>query len=171
MVIPAGGEDDVVEVGAFSEIQSEFQRRVERIVWCSVATMDRQGRPRSRILHPVWEYPDGRPMGSIATGRHTLKTKHLARNPYVSLSYWDPQHEQVSIDCRAWWEDGEQEKARIWELFRTAPEPVGYDPAMIWSGLNDPNFGVLRLEPWRVEVWCLTEMAQGTRPRVWRPDS
>ena len=26
------------------------------IVWCSVATVDSQGRPWSRILHPIWQW-------------------------------------------------------------------------------------------------------------------
>ena len=44
-------------------------------------------------------YPRGEPVGYIATGRHSLKEKHLAGNPYVSLTYWDPVHEQMYIDA------------------------------------------------------------------------
>src|SRR6202158_901086 len=84
----------------FAEIEPEFMRRVERIVWCTVATVDRQGRPRTRILHPIWEVADGMPVGYIATGRHSLKEKHLAGTPYVSLTYWDPVHEQVYVDAK-----------------------------------------------------------------------
>ena len=69
--------------------------RIKRIVWCSVATVDAKGRPRQRILHPIWEGP----VGWIATGRHSHKEKHLAKNPYVSLSYWDQQHQQVYVDA------------------------------------------------------------------------
>lgn len=39
----------------FEEIRPEFMARVEKMVWCSAATVDRQGRLRSRVLHPVWE--------------------------------------------------------------------------------------------------------------------
>jgi hypothetical protein len=31
----------------------------------------------------------------VATGRHSLKERHLASNSYVSLSYWDAQQKQV----------------------------------------------------------------------------
>ena len=65
------------QVDSFSEIQEELEKRVRRIVWCTVATIDGKGRPRSRIPHPNLE-------GSTAwvlTGRDTLKTKHLASNP------------------------------------------------------------------------------------------
>src|SRR4029453_4088766 len=76
-----------MEVRSFTEIEEEFMNRVRRIVWCTVATVNRQGRPRSRILHTLRE-------GStrwIATNRHSLKGKHLQHNPHVSLSYWDQQ--------------------------------------------------------------------------------
>ena len=36
-------------------VQDEFIATAHRIVWCGVATVDRRGRPRSRILHPIWE--------------------------------------------------------------------------------------------------------------------
>ncbi len=69
-----------MKVSAFADIEKDFLARVRQIVWCNVATVDRRGRPRSRILHPIWE---GR-TGWILTGRHTLKTRHLAANPHVS---------------------------------------------------------------------------------------
>jgi hypothetical protein len=38
-------------------------------------------------------------------------------------------------------------------MYRTcAPQPVGYDPARIWGGAENPEFGVLVLPPWRVEL-------------------
>ena len=88
-----------MEVASFSEIADEFQARVARIVWCTVSTVDTKGRPRSRILHPIWEGSTG----YIATSPNSLKAKHLAKNPYVSLSYWDQQHQQVYADCKAEW--------------------------------------------------------------------
>src|SRR3990170_8750486 len=98
-----------MDIASFAEIEEEFMARVRRIAWCTVATVDRQGRPRSRILHPIWEGATG----WIATGRQSFKAKHLASNPYVSLCYWDPQHEQVYVDCRAEWEDRIEEKRRL----------------------------------------------------------
>ena len=85
----------------FADIEKEFLDRVGRIVWCTVSTTDTKGRPYSRILHPVWEGATG----WIATGRQTLKTKHLAENPNVSLAYWDPQHDTAVVQARAEWCD------------------------------------------------------------------
>jgi general stress protein 26 len=153
------------DVNDFAEIEPEFLRRVSRIVWCSVATVDRAGRPRQRILHPIWEGSTG----WIATGRHSLKEKHLAKNPYVSLSYWDPQHEQVYVDARAEWADDPAEKRRIWELYKATPPPLGYDPQMIWrEGVDDPAYGLLKLTPWRIELFALKDLATGAGPQVWR---
>jgi general stress protein 26 len=153
----------MTDVASFAEIEQEFMRRITRIVWCTVSTVDRKGRPRSRILHPIWEGSTG----WIATGRHTLKTKHLEKNPYLSLSYWDPQHEQVYADCRAEWDDSMDQKRRIWDLYKTTPPPLGYDPGMIWKGgPEDPTFGILKLTPWRIELFALRDM-MGGGPQVW----
>jgi general stress protein 26 len=140
----------VAEVASFSEIEGEFMARVKRIVWCTVATVDTAGRPRTRILHPNWEGTTG----WICTGRQTLKTKHLAKNPYVSLSYWDQELMNVYVDARAEWEDDPAEKRRIWDLFKSNPFPYGYDPSMIpgWTTPDSPAFGILKITPWRIEL-------------------
>ena len=153
-----------MEVASFSEIEEEFNKRVQRIVWCTAATVDRQGRPRTRILHPIWEGATG----WIATGRHSLKEKHLARNPHLSLTYWDPQHQQIYADCRAEWVDDAAEKHRIWNLDKNTPPPLGYDPGMIWhAGPDDPTYGLLKLTPWRIEISSIIDMMSGKPPLVW----
>ncbi len=143
-----------MEVASFAEIQDEFMARVKRIVWCTVATVDTKGRPRTRILHPNWEGTTG----WICTGRNTLKTKHLAANPNVSLTYWDPQLLNVYVDAVASWEDDPSEKRRIWEMFKANPFPYGYDPAMIpgWTVPEAPGFGILKVTPRRIELSGLT---------------
>ena len=45
-----------------------FVEMAHRIVWASVATVDTDGRPRSRVLHPLWTW-DGSSSGMVvATG-------------------------------------------------------------------------------------------------------
>ena len=154
-----------MRVSSFSDIEKVFNDRVNRMVWCTVATVDGSGRPRSRILHPIWEGATG----WIATGRQTLKSKHLAKTPYVSLSYWDPDQEQVYADCKTEWEDDPAEKQRIWDLLNNTPPPMGYDPGLFWKGTDDPGYGVLKLIPWRVELFSLADMASGKQPTVWKP--
>ncbi len=38
-----------------------------RIVWCTVASIDPFDRPRSRILHPIWEWEGDALVGWIGT--------------------------------------------------------------------------------------------------------
>lgn len=154
-----------MEIAEFAQIEEKFRSIVDKIVWCNVCTVDRQGRPRSRMLHPIWEGSTG----WIATGRNTLKTKHLAANPFVSLTYWDPDHEQTMVECKAEWQDDPDAKTRVWELFKNTPPPMGYDLAMFWpDGPTSPEFGLLKLTPWRLEIWSLAALAKGEEPTVWR---
>jgi len=154
-----------MDVASFSDIADELQGRVSRIVWCSVATVDRKGRPRTRLLHPIWEGA----IGWIATGRQSHKAKHLAGNPNVSLSYWDQEHQQVYVDATAAWVDDQAEKVRVWELYKNTPPPYGYDPQIIWSsGPDDPTYGLLKLTPWRIELFSLRDMITGAESKVWR---
>ena len=98
-----------MDVSSFDEIAVEFRRRIEQTTWCTMTTIDRQGRPRNRLVHPVWEEPTG----WLATGRYTFKAKHLAENPWISLAFWDQQQEQVYVDCRATWVDDEYASSMI----------------------------------------------------------
>lgn len=154
---------EYMEVSSFADIEDDFVARVKRIVWCTVATVDRQGRPRTRILHPIWEGSTG----WIGTVPQSHKAKHLAKNPYVSLSYWDPQHEQVHVDAKAEWVDDMPAKRRIWDLYKNTPPPLGYDPVISWQGVEDPAFGLLKLTPWRIELFGLATMRAGGT--IWRP--
>jgi general stress protein 26 len=152
-----------LEVSSFREIQDEFLRRVHSIVWCSFATIDRQGRPRSRILHAIW---DESPTAWILTLHNTLKARHMENHPYVSLAYVADITKPVYADCRAEWVDEVGEKQRIWDMFKAAPAPLGYDPAPIFKSPDDPDLGLLKLTPWRIEI----RDVPGER-YVWHPAS
>ncbi len=161
-----------MEIGSFEEIAEQFNELVGRVVWCTFTTTDRKGRPRSRILHPIWEGSTG----WIATGRHSLKEKHLATNPYVSVTYFDLPaddalgQKQIYAECTTEWEDDEDEKRRLWDLFKTTPAPLGYDPALFFQSVDNPEFGMLKLIPWRVELSAIGDMMTGEEPRIWRQD-
>jgi general stress protein 26 len=147
----------------FEEIAADFDRLVREIVWCTFTTVDTAGRPFSRILHPIWEGQTG----WVATGRHTLKTRHLAQNPDVALGYWTPKHDTVMVTARAEWRDDAATKRHVFDLFLRTPPPVGYDPASFWKGgVDDPTFGVLKLTPRRIEI--LTEFGSGKPFRIWK---
>ena len=136
------------------EMAPQFIEMAHRIVWCSVATVDRQGRPRSRILHPYWEWDGERLVGSILTEPTAVKRAHLEVSPFVSCNYWAPSHDTVVAECAASWVFDDEAKTRIWEAFKAAPEPLGFDPAMIpaWDSPLSPDLAVMRLEPWRIRL-------------------
>jgi general stress protein 26 len=149
----------------WEEIEPEFRARTRRIVWCTVATVDASGRPRTRILHPLSEDRTG----WIATGRHSLKEQHLAANPNISLSYWDPQQQNVYVEATAEWEDDPAVKRRIWDLFSSTPEPAGYNLSDFFAGGPEGDWGLLKLTPRRIEVSGMADAAAGLPfRRVWR---
>lgn len=126
-----------------------------RIVWCTVATVDAQGHPRTRILHPIWEWDGESLVGWIATGAKSLKTRHLAHTPEVSLTYWTTDHDTCSVEAVASMHTDDETCIAVWDKFVNGPAPVGYDPAIIppWSGgPTSPEFGAMRLLPTRLFV-------------------
>jgi general stress protein 26 len=134
-------------------VQDAFVTVAHRIVWCTVATVDRFNRPRSRVLHPYWELTGDELTGWITTRPTPLKVAHLAHSPYASCSYWDAAHDVAVAECRAEWVADVAVKEHAWELFREAAAPLGHDPYAIWpDGPEDPDAGVLRLTPWRLRV-------------------
>lgn len=130
------------------------------MVWCSMATLDTRGRPRSRIVHPLWEGPTG-----WASARpHSLKAKHLAHNSYVSLAYIADISKPVYADCKAEWVSDAEAKQRAWDLFATTAPPAGFDLAKIFKDVDDPEFGLLKFTPWRIELF---DISNSENRRVW----
>jgi hypothetical protein len=131
-----------------------FVEMAHRIVWASVATVGPDERPRSRVLHPIWEWDGTALTGWIATAPTPIKRHHLEHSPFVSCNYWAADHDTCVAECRAEWIFDDDGRAEVWEKFATGPEPVGYDPAMIpvWESPTSPMFAAWRLEPWRLRV-------------------
>lgn len=137
-----------------NDIAPAFVDIAHRIVWCTVATVDRGGRPWTRVLHPIWAHDGDRLTGWIATSPQSLKAAHLAVEPRISLTYWDPSHDTCTADCRATWELDDDARRAGWDRFANGPEPVGYDPSIIpgWTDPSAEGFGILRLDPFRLRV-------------------
>lgn len=146
-------------------VAPQFVEMAHRIVWCVGATVDPSGRPRTRVLHPVWEWDEaaGQLTGWIATGPQSPKAADLATTPSLSLTYWNPTQDTCTADCDVSWDDTPELRIAGWERFRTAPAPVGYDPAIIpgWDTPESEAFGVIRLAPRRLRVMPGAMMAGG----------
>lgn len=131
----------------------EFVRVAHRIVWCTLVTVDRRGRPSSRVVHPYWEEVGGELVGWVFTRPTPLKVAHLARTPYVSCSYWDPAQEVAVAECEAAFAGDEATRRKVWHLFSGADEPLGYDPRILSvADHRDESITVLRMTPWRLST-------------------
>ena len=152
------------------DISGPFIEMAHRIVWCTVATVDKKGRPRSRILHPIWEATDDGLTGWIATAPTPMKVAHLEQTPHVSCNYWQADQDTCLAECEAEWVSDAETKARVWDLFVNGPEPVGYDPAMIpgWENSESPGFMPLKLTPWRLRVMPGPAMLTGEGTLIWQ---
>lgn len=154
-----------------TQVAPAFVAMAHRIVWCTAATVDGQGRPRSRILHPIWQWDGNQLVGWIATGPTPIKRANLAASPYISLNYWDPTHDTCTAECQATWILDDEGREMVWNLFLNGPEPVGYNPAIVpaWKSPQSEAFAGLRLEPWRLRVFPGTLlMGQGGEVLNWR---
>jgi hypothetical protein len=140
-----------------------FVEMAHRIVWCTVATVEPNGRPRTRVLHPIWEWDGTTLTGWIATDPASVKRRHLDTQPFVSLTYWNDQHDTCTADCAAVWELDLDAKRAGWRRFEEGPAPVGYDPRIVpqWTSPEAPAFGILRLEPHRLRVMPGSLMTTG----------
>ncbi|WP_232376358.1 pyridoxamine 5'-phosphate oxidase family protein [Amycolatopsis aidingensis] len=138
-----------------------FTEMANRMVYCTMATVDRAGRPRSRMVHALWEWDGTELTGWVGSMVTPLKRAHLAGNPYVSCNYWDgaEAYDTCVAECRAELLLDEASKRECWERFRSTPEPLGYDPGAIgipeWTeqGPAAPAWGAIRLTPWFLRVF------------------
>jgi hypothetical protein len=150
-------------MSTLAEIAPEFVAMAHQIVWATVSTVDTRDRPRSRILHPIWEWDGESLVGWVATGPTPTKRAHLRRSPFVSVNYWTPSHDTCTAECAASLFLDDETRTAVWERFASAPEPVGYDPAIIpvWTAPTDDSFAALRLDPWRLRVFPGTVLLRG----------
>ncbi len=137
-----------------ASVAPAFVAMAHRIVWCTAATIDASGRPRTRVLHPIWEWDGTGLTGWIATSPVSPKGRHLAEHPYLSCTYWAPGQDTCTVDCDAAFEPDPSSRQALWDRFASAPAPLGYDPRIIpgWTSPDVESFGALRLTPRRLRV-------------------
>ena len=137
-----------MRVSSFAEIELEFIERAHRMVWCDMATVGHDGRPRTRIVHPVWEGN----AAWITSFRVGPKAEDIDRNPYVSLAYVSDPLKPAYAECVASWMDDRDERIAVWERIAAIPEPLGYNAQTMFGSYDVPNLTMLRLEPWRIRL-------------------
>ena len=144
-------------------VATAFVEMAHRIVWATLATVDSAGRPRTRIVHPIWEWDGHRLTGWFATSPASPKGHHIEHDPHVSLTYWHPDQDVCTADCVAEFEPDPADRQAGWDRFANAPEPVGYDPRIIpdWTSPEADAFGIVRLDPTSLRVFPGTLLLRG----------
>lgn len=151
------------EPSSRDRVVESARRIVERIVWCSVATVSPLGVPRTRLLHPVWFWEEHVPLALVATRPTPVKVRHLETNAGVSCFYWDPAQDTVAIDAVARWVEP-AERERAWRRISQVDTPVGFDPATVWpDGPASSDCAFLHLDAHRIIV-----RSAGRSPLLWR---
>lgn len=151
-----------MRVATFHDLQTEFLERVNNAVYCNMATISPENRPRSRLVHPVWEESTG----WIISWPKTPKTRHLAHNQYVSLAYVQDINKPVYIEATAEWLTDRDEQWRVWNYYKSVPPPMGFDPEPHYGDIDHEYFGLLKLTPWRIELYTL-----GGESIIWQTNS
>src|SRR5215203_6895308 len=88
-------------VPTFAEIEEDFADRIRSMIYCSAATIDSHQRPRSRVLHTIWEGQTG----WVTTEAKAAKVKQLAASPFISLAFIADAFKPLYIECRATWQN------------------------------------------------------------------
>ncbi|MGW5649573.1 pyridoxamine 5'-phosphate oxidase family protein [Saccharopolyspora sp. NPDC003752] len=152
----------------FADVQDTFNSYLRDIKYATMITVDSRHRPRARVLLPVWEVVDGRPVGWLAAYKTPIKTAHLANNPHTTYSYWNPRQNAVFVDSTSAWADDEESKRHAWNVYvEGGPRGVGYDPIHYWrGGPGDPEYAVIRITPWRIQLVRGTDL----HTTIWQPE-
>jgi hypothetical protein len=138
---------------------------IEQVVWCTMATVGPDGAPRTRIVHPIWDWDRG--VGWITSRGTPLRRRHLAHHPGASLLYWSPAQDIATLDCAAHWVPRE-ERAAVWDACSAPAEPMGFDPStMFGSGPDDPGFAPIEVVPHRIRVATVAALTAGQPPTLW----
>jgi hypothetical protein len=139
-----------------------------RLVWATVTTVGNDGRPRVRVMHPIWVEHEGSLEGLVLTRPTPIKVRHLDAHPAVTCAYLAPDHDFAIFDCDAALVEDLATRRRAWDAFASAPDPLGYDPASMFAdGPSSAGLAVLRMRPHRVRVGLAAAMLRGEQPRLW----
>ncbi len=146
---------------SLEEIAPRFRDTAHAIGMAVAATVDAAGRPRTRVVQPVWEWSGGELTGWMTTVATAPKVADVQRLPVLSLTYWNPAQDTATADCAVEVLGDAAERAAAWARVATAPGAARFDPSSHWSGPDDPTFGVLRLRPTALQVMEGTLMTAG----------
>ena len=149
-----------------TDLIDQAARIAADVVWATMATVGPDGAPRTRVVHPVLQWDERPPQGWVTSRPTALRRRHLRTSPMVSLTWWSPAQDVLTVDCRAAWVFDEQLE-QVWDAIAATPEPVGFDPATIWPDGAASGFAAIALHARRVRVAPAADAARGRPALLW----
>ena len=98
----------------------------------------------------------------IATEPQSFKVRSAQRNPHVDLIHHHDDFRHINVRGTATLVDDEVLKAEMWDKFP-------YNLADFF-GHGRAEYGLLRIDPFRIELMSLYDYAANKPARVWRPE-
>ncbi len=147
------------------EIAGPAARIAADVVWATMATVAPDGAPRTRVVHPVLRWDDV-PAGWVTSRPSALRSRHLAAHPWVSLTWWSPAQDVLTVDASATWVD-ESGLADVWRSIEETPPPTGFDPTTIFPDGPGTGFAAIALRAHRVRVSPAADLASGGPALLW----
>lgn len=143
-----------------SKILDKAHAVASKATWAYLATA-KGDQPKVRVVHPAFE---GHRVW-VATGRASAKARHIDRNPKVELFYQVAQDMvHLTVTGRARFIEDVAEKKRVWDS-----KIFDYDLSQFFpGGAESKDFGLMLIEPDRIELTSLADMMSGKPAEVWR---
>lgn len=139
-----------------TNLKSAARQIMDRAVTCTLITLDKQGRPRARVMDPFKPEEDFTIW--LGTNPKSRKVKHIKNDSRVTLCYVDKSNPgYVTIYGKAQLVDDQLEKDR---RFKEAWETFYPD--------NKESFLLIRVNPEWMEVVSETQGIVGD-PDTWTP--
>lgn len=113
--------------------------------------------PSVRAVTPTYEGI----VAYIASDPHSWMARSIRANPLVELMHHTRDFRHVRLRGRAAMTDDAETKERMWGAF-------GYDLADFFGERGQFEYGLMRIEPFRIEVSSLQRIATGKPPLIWR---
>lgn len=142
----------------------EFVAIAHRIVFATLATSGPGGRPRTRVVQPLWHWDGESLTGWVTANTPSPKVADVTRTPWASVTYWEPGHDTCTADVAVDVITDQDELAAVWDRYLHAPPPVGLDLTVnpAWESAASPTFGALCLTPVALRAQPGTLMIEGT---------
>jgi DNA-binding CsgD family transcriptional regulator len=140
-----------------ADVAPAFLEVAARTRYCTLATVDRSGRPRTRVVQVCWEWDGVFLSGRVGFAATSLAPSEIEQATFVSCSYWSTEARQAATaDCRAWpWLSGSPGARPARVRLATTPGESGDGTTTRPRTEREvrPGTGeMLRLEPWLLRV-------------------